>query len=151
MPIERSYMCEECGHYMNVTLTMEQVDDPAPDCPVCQPGRMQQDFKPIAIGNSVRGAAEKLTENILREDYGVANMQRDHRPESTPTQVRYQTPPANPSRWGIAREALEAAVSAGRQSRMKHGSGLDILQQNLRSGAEPDLIALSKKRAMRVY
>jgi hypothetical protein len=54
------------------------------------------------------------------------------------------------SLWGIAREALEAAVAGGRQTRLKYGSGLDVLQANLKSGAQPDLIELSKRRSPRV-
>jgi hypothetical protein len=42
-------------------------------------------------------------------------------------------------------------MAAGRQTRLKHGSGLDILQANLKSGVEPDLIEVSKRRAMRVW
>ena len=35
MPIVRTYACPECNHYMRVTLSMEQADDPPPDCPRC--------------------------------------------------------------------------------------------------------------------
>jgi hypothetical protein len=112
---------------------------------------MQQDFQPVAIGGSVRSKAEKMTEDILRNDYHVADLQRDHRDQSTP-KVRYQDQrPQSNSTWGIAREALETAMAAGRQTRLKHGSGLDILQANLKSGVEPDLIEVSKRRAMRVW
>ena len=51
--------------------------------------------------------------------------------------------------WGIAAEVLEAAVVAGRQTRLKYGSGLDVLQADLKSGAQPDLIELSKRRSLR--
>jgi hypothetical protein len=51
--------------------------------------------------------------------------------------------------WGIAREVLEAAVAGGRKTRLKYGSGLDVLQDNLKSGAQPDLIELSKRRSPR--
>lgn len=151
MPIVRSYMCPECAHTLTVTLTAEEWDAPPPICPRCNAydfqEPMQQEFKPPGIINhSPRSKAEKITEDILAKDYNVTNMQRDHRPESTPTRVSY----AN-STWGVAREALEAAISSGRQTRLKHGSGLDILQQNLKSGAEPDLIELSKRKAMRVW
>lgn len=149
MPIVRSYMCPVCAHQMSLTLTPEQWDDPAPECPECQRHAMQQDFKPVAIGGSPRSKAEKVTEDILQNDYQVADVQRDHRDQSTP-KVNYKSGP-NASSWGIAREALESAVAAGRQVRQQHGSGLDILQANLKSGAEPDLIELSKRRAMRIY
>jgi hypothetical protein len=48
------------------------------------------------------------------------------------------------SSWDIARELLEAAVADGRQTRLKYGSGLDVLQ------ALPKLIELSKRRSPRV-
>ena len=156
MPIVRSYMCNECGHYMNVTLTAEQWDEPAPNCPRCNAWDfkepMQQDFKPAAIGGSVRSKAEKLTEDILEKDYHVGDIQRD-RHEGVAPKVRYkdQNAPINSSTWGVAREALESAIASGRQNRLKHGSGLDVLQQNLKNGTEPDLIELSKRRAMRIY
>jgi hypothetical protein len=53
--------------------------------------------------------------------------------------------------WGFASEALEAAVAIGRQSRLTYGSGLDVLHDNLTSGAQPDLIELSKRRSPRVW
>ena len=146
MPIVRSYMCQTCGHYLNVTLSAEQWNDPAPECPVCAKAQMAQDFKPPGIaGHSARSKAEKLTENILANDYHVGNIHRDRHEGAVP-RTSYQT-----AQWGVAREALESAISAGRQTRLKHGSGLDILQQNLKSGAEPDLIEVSKRRAMRIY
>ena len=58
---------------------------------------------------------------------------------------------ASPRSWDTARwvnlsEALEAAAGGERQT----PSGLDVLQANLNSGAQPDLIELSKRRAARV-
>lgn len=84
-------------------------------------------------------------------DYHVADMQRDKH-ATTPT-VRYQdASSAIPqSSWQAASETLQAAIVSGRESRLKHGSGLDVLQANLKSGAEPDLIENSKRRAMRVW
>jgi hypothetical protein len=35
--------------------------------------------------------------------------------------------------------------------RLKYGSGLDVLQHNIKTGAEPDLVEISKRRAMRVF
>lgn len=151
MPIVRSYMCNECGHYMSVTLSAEQWDEPAPLCPICT-SLTQQDFKPAAIGGSVRSKAEKLTEDIIEKDYHVGDIQRD-RHEGVAPKVRYkdQGRPPNPSTWGVAREALEGAIASGRQTRLLHGSGLDVLQQSLKNGTQPDLIELSKRRAMRIY
>jgi hypothetical protein len=145
-------MCNACGHYLNVTLTAEQWDAAAPECPNCSAQSMAQDFKPVALGGSARSKAEKITEDILEKDYHVSDIKRDERREATP-QVRYkdQAPPPNASHWVGSREALEGAVAAGRQSRLRYGSGLDVLQSNLKSGEQPDLIEISKRRAMRVY
>lgn len=154
MPIVRTYGCEVCGHFTDVTLTLEQADDPPPECPYCARRPMQQEFKPVAIGGSVAGKAHKLAETIAAEDYGVANMQRDLRAGSTPT-VRYkdQGNPMQASTWGAAGAMMEKAVAIGRQTRMENGgySGLDTLQSMLKSGEQPDLIEVSKKRAMRVW
>ena len=160
MPIVRTYGCENCGYVMDVTLTMDQVDDAPPDCPRCivaydgfkEP--MQQEFKPIAIGGSNVARANKLTEDILANDYGVANLQRDNREGSTP-KVRYrdQGNPAQTSTWGATGAMLEQAVSMGRQTRMANGglSGVDTLQAMLKSGQQVDLIEASKKRSMKVW
>jgi hypothetical protein len=136
---------------MTVMLDQSQWNDPPPECPMCSKSEMAQDIKPVAIGGSVRSKAEKITQDILENDYGVTNVQRD-KYEPVP-KVDYAGPHSKKanSTWGVAREALEAAVTAGRQTRIRHGTGLDILQANLKSGAEPDLIELSKRRAMRIY
>jgi hypothetical protein len=57
---------------------------------------------------------------------------------------------ALPSSWSLPREVFEAPVAGGRQTRLKYGSGLDILQANLKSGAQPDLTKLAKGRMPRV-
>jgi hypothetical protein len=146
-------MCADCGHALNVTLSAEQWDNSPPDCPACAGAPMAWDPKPVAIGGSVRSKAEKITEDILANDYHVSDIQRDHRHESVPkvTLKDARSAPANASTWGAAQAALEGAVAAGRQSRLKYGSGLDILHNNLKTGAEPDLIEISKRRAMRVW
>lgn len=145
---------------MEVTLRFDQADDPPPMCPRCTfgdqhhygDGRMQQEFKPFAIGGSPRSKAEALTEDIMANDYHVANAHRD-RHEGMIPKVRYkdQTAPQVASQWTVANEALTTAMAAGRRNRLQHGSGLDILQANLKSGAEPDLIAASKKRMIKLY
>jgi hypothetical protein len=53
------------------------------------------------------------------------------------------------SSWGITREALEAVVASGRQTRLNYGSWLDVLQASLKNGTLPDLIELSKRRCSR--
>jgi hypothetical protein len=51
---------------------------------------------------------------------------------------------ALPSSWSLPREVFEAAVAGGRQTRLKYGGGLDLLQ------AQPELIELLKRRSPRV-
>lgn len=154
MPITRSYMCDQCAHYMTVVLDADQWDEPAPECPRCAQAQMGQDFRPVAIGGSVRSKAEKITEDILENDYHVSNIHRDHRDGAIP-KAEFKGPQAtgaaNRAHWSMSREVLETAAAMGRQSRIKHGTGLDILQHNLKTGAEPDLIAISKRRAMKIY
>jgi hypothetical protein len=156
MPIVRTYGCNDCGHFIEVTLTMEQVDDPPPDCPRCA-AVTQQEFKPIAIGGSVVGKAVKLAETIAAEDYGVADMQHDTRRGGTP-KVRYKDQGTalqqqQMSTWGSPGNMLSEAVAIGRQTRMANGgySGVDTLQAMLKSGEQPDLIEASKRRAMKVW
>jgi hypothetical protein len=75
------------------------------------------------------------------------------RKEGEAPKVRYkdQTSTVAPSSWGIAQQALEGAIASGRQNRLRHGSGLDVLQANLKSGAEPDLIEASKRRMIKLW
>lgn len=149
MPIARTYQCTECFHRLEVILSSEQWNDPPPDCPLCAQQQMQQQFKPFSIGNTPTAQANAIAEKIAAEDYHVADMNRDHRLESTP-KTRYKDPGSDRSTWGVANEALQQAVALGRQTRLQHGSGLDILQANLKSGVERDLIADSKKRMIRL-
>src|SRR5262249_28079954 len=76
------------------------------------------------------------------------------RPENTDqgkaTQENMDQGSALPNSWAITKEVLEAVVAAGRQTRLKYGSGLEVLQDNLKSGAQPDLIELSKRRSPRL-
>ena len=154
MPIVRSYMCERCAHQMTVTLSSDQWDAEAPDCPSCASAPMQQEFKPIAIGGSLASKANAIVEQIANEDYGVADMQRDHRDGSIP-KVRYkdQGNEAQASTWGAAGAMLEQAVSMGRQTRLANGgfSGVDTLQHLLKTGQQKDLIEVSKQRSIKVW
>jgi hypothetical protein len=135
---------------MEMTLTAEQWDEPAPKCPKCT-SRTQQDFKPFAIAGSASAKAHALAEDIAANDYNVANM-TDARKEGDVPKVRYRDQSKDlSSQWTVAGEALQKAVAHGRQNRIKYGSGLDVLQSNLKSGKEPDLIEASKKRLIRVY
>jgi len=150
MPIVRTYGCEQCNHIMEVVLTQEQWDDPPPECPECAKHPMRQEFKPVAIGGSNIVRARDIAEDIAANDYHVADMQRDKHAR-TPT-VRYKDQGSVlPSNWQAANQTLEAAIALGRETRLKYGNGLDVLQHNLKTGAEPDLIANSKKRAMKVW
>jgi hypothetical protein len=157
MPIVRTYGCGECGRFLEVMLTLEQADDPPPDCPHCAAAPMRQEFKPIAIGGSTHARAVKLAETIAHEDYGVADMQVDGRQGGVP-KVRYKdqgTPlqQSQISSWGADGSAIQTALALGRQTRMANGgySGVDTLQAMLKSGAQPDLIEASKRRAMKVW
>ena len=152
MPIVRTFQCEDCNHRLEVTLAADDWDAPPPACPLCEARPMSQEFKPVAIGGSPSARAHAIAEDIADRDYHVADMQRDSRPEATP-KVRYkdQITGISPSTWQATTETLQQAMQFGRALRLKHGSGLDVLQANLKSGAEPDLIENSKKRAMKVW
>jgi predicted ribonuclease YlaK len=150
--IIRTYFCEGCGTVTEQQLTSEQWDDPPPECQRCA-ARMQQEFRPVAIGGSVSTRARDTALEIAAQDYHVADIDHEHRREGTP-KVRYKDANINPaqrSSWTAAQATLEAAIAAGRQSRIQYGSGLDVLQANLKSGAQPDLIEISKKRSARVW
>ncbi|HEY2530266.1 MAG TPA: zinc ribbon domain-containing protein [Xanthobacteraceae bacterium] len=157
MPIVRTYGCEDCGHFFEIWLTLEQADDPPPDCPHCVARPMRQEFKPVAIGGSIVGKAVRMAETIAAEDYGVADMQHDTRYGGTP-KVRYKDQgndmqQAQVSSWGAPGNVLSEAIALGRQTRLANGgySGVDTLQAMLKSGEQPDLIEASKRRAMRVW
>lgn len=150
MPIIRTYQCADCFARLDVVLTMEQVDDPPPDCPDCA-RRTQQVFKPVALGGSVAGRAGAIAENIIEADYQVADMNRPHPGDQRKVRYKDQVAAHPESTWGIAQEALQGAIAAGRQMRLKHGSGLDVLKHNLATGAQKDLIEISKQRSMKVW
>ena len=130
---------------MEVTLTMAQVDAEPPECPHCAARAMRQEFRPVALGGSNSAKAHKLAENIIETDYNVADFKLDG--QGGRNQVRYKDKsPDSASSWGLASEAMQQAVAAGRQNRLKYGNGLDALQSALKSGDQPDLIELSKAR-----
>jgi hypothetical protein len=161
MPIRRTYACPECNHYWEIELTLDQADAPAPDCPRCIAYDLQttgqQQFKaPGIVNSSPQSRANAVAEDILANDYHVANMQRDHRAESRPSRVRYkdQSGPTLPSTWGSSTHVpvtLGDALAIGRQNRKEFGTGLDVLQANLKSGAQKDLIEVSKQRSAKVW
>jgi hypothetical protein len=137
---------------MQVTLAAADWEAGPPSCPACDAREMQQEFKPFGIGGSVRSKAVAIAEDIVANDYQVADIQAEGRQGGT-AKVRYkdQVSQLDQSTWTAARATIEAAVANGRQSRLKYGSGLDVLHSALKSGAQPDLIAESKKRAIRVW
>lgn len=151
MPIVRTYACLECNHWFDVTLTAEEWDAPEPDCPACAV-RTQQQFKPFGITGSPSRRAHDIAEEIVTSDYHAADFQREWRREGTPA-VRYNDQgKTDTSTWSGVRSNLEQAIAIGRHTRTRYGgSGLDVLQNNLRSGAEPDLIANSKKQSIKVW
>lgn len=145
-------MCQDCGHHLEVILSIEDWDSPAPDCPACARRSIQQEFRPIAIGGSNAGKAAALAEQIAREDYGVADYKSDGRPGGRgKARYRDQTP-ATAQAWGAAQGVLNTAIALGRETRIKYGGdGLDMLQRGLKDGSQPDLIEVSKRRSMRLF
>lgn len=141
---------------MEVTLRLDQADDPPPECPRCAAWNLQepmrQEFKPFAIGGSPAARANAIRDDMLDKEYKVADYKdRDKYDRTGKTRYKDETPSAVKSQWSAASATLNQAIAAGRETRIKFGSGLDILQANLKSGAEPDLIAESKKRLTRVF
>ena len=154
MPIVRTFMCPECSHRIEVVLSADQWDAPPPSCDMCDQ-RMGQEFKAPAIGGSVSMRAHRVVEDIIAKDYQVADVKFDNREGGVP-KVRYkdQSPTQLQSTWGgQISEALQTAVSIGKQNRRENGGfdGLDILKKSLDSGAQPDLIAASRRRAIKVW
>jgi hypothetical protein len=133
---------------MRVTLESSQWDEPPPECPECALKPMAQEFVAPAIVGSNRARAVALAEDIAANDYGVADINLSRR-EGIAPKVRYKDdnrstkPQGN---WGgVNPEALESALAMGRQTRMQHGSSLDIIQ------TMPDYIANSKKLSVKVW
>ena len=147
MPIVRTYACETCGKFLELTLSSSEWEAPAPECPACSAGAMAQEFRAPAIGGSARARAVKIAETIAERDYGVADMHVEGY-EGVRNKVTYKDKGTTVSgaQWTGNREAIEAAAAIGRQTRMQYGSGLDILQKALKSGDQPDLIENSKRR-----
>lgn len=149
----RTYMCPECSHRMEVELSGDQWDAPPPSCESCD-ANTAQEFKPLAIGGSISMKAHRVAEDILANDYQVADVKFDTREGGKP-KVRYkdQTTASIGSSWAGASQLLEQAVSIGKQTRRENGGmdGLDLLKANLASGAQPDLIAASRRRAIKVW
>jgi hypothetical protein len=137
---------------MDVVLPAEDWDKPPPSCEACDAREMRQQFQPPAIGGSVGAKARRIAEDIIANDYSVADIQFGNRQGGT-SKVRYkdQSPTMMQSNWGSIANALETAVAIGRETRLQHGNGLDILQRNLASGAQPDLIEASKRKAIKVW
>jgi hypothetical protein len=134
---------------MTVDLTAEQWNIDPPDCPACE-AATHQEFFPPAIGGGTYGKARALAETIASEDYNVADMPTS----ASRGQVRYKdsTDSVLASSWGQqAQGQLAQAISLGRETRLRHGNGLDVLKGALDSGAQPDLIKESRRRSIKVY
>ena len=155
MPIARTYMCPDCSHRMEVTLDADQWNAPPPSCDLCDARETRQEFMPPKIGGSHSYRAHKLAEDIIANDYNVADAKFDNREGGVP-KVRYKDQSAAQlqSTWGgqIA-DAIQTATAIGKQNRREMGGvdGLDILKKSLESGAQPDLIAASRRRAIKVW
>ena len=150
--IIRTYGCGDCGNFLEVELRADQWDQEPPECPRCAERPMFQQFKPPAIGGSNRTRAADLALKIASEDYNVADLQPD-RGQGATTKVRYRdtVPDIPASTWSVPNESLAQAAALGRQSRLQHGNGLDVLHGALKSGAQRDLIADSKARSIKVW
>lgn len=151
MPIVRTYACDQCNHMLEVMLSAAEWDAEPPECPACAERAMRQQFRPFAITGSPVSQAAAIAEDIAANDYQVADMKS--RGEGEPTKVRYkdQTPAQLSSTWTARAETIELAIAAGRETRLRYGSGLDVLQHALKTGAQPDLIEASKRRAIKVW
>jgi hypothetical protein len=153
--IIRTYGCANCGNFIEVELRADQWDQEPPDCQRCLDPvgafQMVQEFKPPAIGGTAEARAVKIAEDIMAKDYNVADFKPDNRVGGTP-KVRYNDTKDYPaSTWNMPSPALAQAAALGRENRLKHGNGLDALQWGLKSGTQPDLIALSKARSARIW
>lgn len=148
--IIKTFGCDACGYLMEVEFRSDQWNEPPPMCPKCA-DQTHQEFRPPAIVGSHLAKATELAHTIAAEDYQVADIQSPSRSGRT---VRYkdQTAEAIPaSSWAAAGGQLQQAIALGRETRIKYGSGLDVLQGALKSGAQRDLIADSKRRSIRTW
>lgn len=103
-----------------------------------------QSFTPPNIGGSVRSKAVRVAEKIAEEDYGVSNFQLDG--QGGKNKVHYKDDNRGTgSHWGMNPEALQMAAMAGKQTRLEHGSGLDVIK------TMPDYIANSKKLSAKIW
>src|SRR5262252_2728630 len=135
--ILRTYLCEFCGHTLELQLSSEQWNADPPDCDYCAATPMVQEFKPPAIGGSHAGRARALAETIAAEDYNVADLATS--PSRGRTRYKDQSAEAIPaSSWAAAQGQLAQAIQFGRETRIKYGNGLDVLQNALQTGAQPD-------------
>jgi len=146
--IVRSFMCDQCAFQITVELRSDEWDSPPPSCPRCAE-QTHQDFQPVAIGGSNHARAAKIAETIASEDMNVADFTAK---QGAPASVRYRDASITPSSWIGGNATLEAAIASGRQDRLQYGgNGLDVLQNALRTGDQPDLIAAAKRRSMKVW
>lgn len=151
-------MCPDCGHRAEVVLSADDWDAAPPVCSACVAHDMLQVFKPPAIGGSMSSKAHAIAEDIMANDYQVANARFDNREGGTP-KIRYkdQTGALPPAAWANAQAQLAQAIDLGKAHRQHRyesgpqGNGLDVLKAALDSGQQPDLIANSKKRAIKVW
>jgi len=151
VPIVRTLGCNDCARTWDVTLTAEQVDDPLPACPFCNNATFQE-FKPVAIRGkeSKLESSEAVVENEMKER-GITDITFRTK-ENLPPKVRYKTDKAQSNWMQPTGDMVAQAAQLGRADRQKFGAdGLEILQNNLRSGKQVDLVEASKRRADRVW
>ena len=151
--IRRTYGCPECNTIITVELRGDQWQEGPPSCPACDAREMGQIFRPPAITGSTARRAADVALDIAEKDYRVADISDARGERGSVPKVRYRDPaPPNASTWGTSFNALQQAMAIGRQTRLESGgNGLDILQANLKSGAQVDLIEASKKRSMKIW
>ena len=150
--ILRTYMCEDCGRSVDVELRADQWDQEPPDCPYClergEWNQTRQEFVAPKIVGGVATRARDTALDIAEKDYGASYIQSNGKGE--PPNVRYRDDTPGGSSWGTGNAAathaaLEQAIAIGRETRLQHGSGLDVIK------TMPDLIALSKRRSAKVW
>jgi hypothetical protein len=114
-------------------------------------GASRQEFKPVAMSGtaalsdrSKKDGINRATE-IATEDMGVADF-KVH-PKYGVENVRYKDAP----KWTGLDANMAQAMAVNRQDRINFGTGLEVLQHNLKTGVQPDLIEASKRRSARVW
>lgn len=75
MPVIRTYQCNTCGEYFEVTCG---ADDPDPPCKYCE---IVMEWRPksFSIGGSMTSKCVDYTQQVLEQDYGETNFNDSQR------------------------------------------------------------------------